>query len=72
MAIYQPSNVAPSTFAGAGGGTIESTDNISVSWQVNGNSPLLSFQIDFYENNAVLGKRDTSELSSYCGNRHKQ
>lgn len=53
MAIYQPSNVAPSTFAGAGGGTIESTDNISVSWQVNGNSPLLSFQIDFYKNDAT-------------------
>ena len=53
MAIYQPSNVVPSTFAGAGGGTIESTDNISVSWQVNGNSPLVSFQIDFYKNDAT-------------------
>lgn len=51
MAIYQPSNIIPSTFAGVGLGTVDVNDNVNLSWQVNGNSPLTAYQIKIYDNN---------------------
>lgn len=53
MAIQQPSNIAPSSFAGVGGGTVDVSDNVSVSWQVNGMSPMKAFQIVIYPNTGV-------------------
>lgn len=53
MAIYQPSNIAPSTFAGMGAGVIDANDNVSISWQVNGTSALVAFRIAIYENTAA-------------------
>lgn len=52
MALYQPSNITPSTFAGIGGGVVDATDNVSISWQVNGNSAMTGFSIAIYQNNA--------------------
>lgn len=51
MAIFQPSNVIPSTFASFGLGTIDVNSDINLSWQVNGNSPLTAYQIKIYDNN---------------------
>ena len=53
MALYQPSNITPSTFAGIGGGVVDATDNISISWQVNGNSAMTSFSIQILTNDAT-------------------
>ena len=53
MAIYQPSNITPSTFAGMGAGVIDANDNVSISWQVNGTSALIAFRIAIYENTAA-------------------
>ena len=50
MAIFQPSNVIPSSFAGIGGQTVDANDNMSVSWQVNGNSPMTAFKLQIYNN----------------------
>ena len=52
MAIFQPTNITPSTFAGVGGGVVDATANITISWQVNGNSPMTGFTIDVFENSA--------------------
>lgn len=52
MALYQPSNITPSTFAGIGGGVVDAADNVSISWQVNGNSAMTGFSIAIYQNNA--------------------
>ena len=52
MALYQPSNITPSTFAGIGGGVIDATDNVSISWQVNGTSAMTGFSIAIYQNNS--------------------
>ena len=52
MALYQPSNITPSTFAGIGGGVVDASDNVSISWQVNGNSAMTGFSIAIYQNNA--------------------
>ena len=53
MALYQPSNIIPSSFAGPGGGVVDVNDNVLISWQVNGSSPLLQEIIYIYENNAA-------------------
>ena len=53
MAIYQPTNIVPSSFAGVGGGVVDASANVSVSWQVNGNSPMTGFEISVYENTAA-------------------
>lgn len=53
MAIFQPSNIIPSSFAGIGLGVLDVNDNINISWQVNGNSPMTAFQIQIYNNTQV-------------------
>nr|DAU13423.1 MAG TPA: Lactonase, 7-bladed beta-propeller [Caudoviricetes sp.] len=63
MAIFQPSNIIPSNFAGIGGQTIDATSNISVSWQVNGNSPMTAFQLQFYNNKTSVLVKDTGKIS---------
>lgn len=67
MALFQPTNVTPSTFAGLGGGVIDVADGLTVAWQVNGNSALTAYQIAVYANdeNSTL-KYDTGKLSDNC------
>lgn len=48
--IYQPTNIVPSSFAGVGAGTVDVTDGLSVSWQINGSSAMTAYQIDIYQN----------------------
>lgn len=50
MPLYQPTNIFPSSFAGVGGGVIDVTQPLTVSWKVNGSSAMTSFQIQIYEN----------------------
>lgn len=52
MALFQPSHIIPSNLSGFGNGVVSSASNVSVSWQVNGNSAMTAFQIDIYQNNA--------------------
>lgn len=52
MAIYQPTNIVPSSFAGVGGGVVDAGESIRVSWQVNGNSPMTKFVITVCANTA--------------------
>lgn len=51
MALYQPSNITPSVFAGVGESTVAAADPINISWQVNGTSALVSCGITVYQNN---------------------
>ena len=50
MALYQPTNIFPSSFAGVGGGVVDVTQPLTVSWQVNGSSAMTAYQIKIYEN----------------------
>ena len=45
MALFQPTNIIPSSFTV---GVVDAVDTASVSWQVNGNSAMTAFKIDFY------------------------
>ena len=50
MALFQPTNVYPSTLSGEGAGTIDATQALTVSWQVNGNSPMVAYQVKIMQN----------------------
>lgn len=50
MPLYQPTNIFPSSFAGVGGGVVDVTQPLTVSWQVNGSSAMTDFRIQIYEN----------------------
>lgn len=56
MAIYQPTNIVPSSFAGNGNGTVFMDDQISVTWQINGTSPMSAYLIQFMQNDAASTK----------------
>lgn len=53
MALFQPTNISPSTRGELGNGTVDATQPLAVSWQVNGNSPLTAFTITIYQNDAA-------------------
>lgn len=65
MALYQPSNITPSTFAGIGAGVIDAADNISISWQVNGTSAMTGYTITVYEN--TTASTQVAEFQSGSG-----
>ena len=56
MALFQPTNVTPSNFNGTG--TIDATENLDISWQVNGNSPMVAYQL-------VIMQNDTASTEKY-------
>lgn len=52
MALFQPSHIVPSSLSGLGNGVVAASQNVNITWQVNGNSPMTAFQIDIYTNDA--------------------
>ena len=48
--LFQPSNITPDEINGTG--TVDVTQDVEVSWLVNGNSAMIAYEIAFYENNA--------------------
>ncbi len=52
MAIFQPSNIIPSTFSGLTESVVSASDPLVVSWQVNGNSPMTGFMLEVFQNDA--------------------
>ena len=52
MAIFQPSNIIPSTFSGLTESVVSASDPLVVSWQVNGNSPMTGFMVEVFQNDA--------------------
>lgn len=49
--LFQPSNILPDVINGAGNGTIDVADGLTVSWQINGNSLMTAYDIYIYQNN---------------------
>lgn len=56
MALFQPTNITPSTFSGTG--TIDVSYNLDVSWQVNGSSAMVAYRI-------IIMQNDTESTSVY-------
>lgn len=51
--LFQPSNIYPSTLSGIGAGTVDVTQGLSVSWQVNGDTPMTAYQVRIYQNDSA-------------------
>lgn len=59
--LFQPSNISPDEINSSG--TVDLTQPLDISWQVNGDSPMLAYQIVLYENNsASTEKYDTGKV----------
>ena len=57
MALFQPTNIIPSSFTV---GVVDAEKDVAkISWQVNGNSAMTAFEIKFYQNNT-----DTTAITS--------
>lgn len=65
--LFQPTNVSPSSLGELGNGTVDATQDLTVSWQVNGASPLVAYSITIYLNNsASTQKYTTGKITSGC------
>ena len=53
MALFQPSNILPDARSGLGQGTVDATQPLTVSWQVNGSSALTGFRITVFQMDAA-------------------
>ena len=50
--LFQPTNISPSSFAGVGGDLVDATEGLTISWQVNGTSPLYGWRVAIYANDS--------------------
>ena len=67
MALFQPTNIYPSSLGELGNGTVDITKPLNVSWQVNGNSAMSAFSITIYKNDAESTKvYETGKLTDGC------
>ena len=62
MALYQPTNIFPSSFAGRGGGTVDASRPLTISWQVNGSSAMTGYQIEIFQNTTASKRVYSSGL----------
>ena len=69
--LFQPTNITPDMRGPIGNGTIidlsSIPETVDVSWQVNGNTPMTAFQIDFYLNDdSGTLIYSTGKQTAYC------
>ena len=65
MALFQPTNITPSVLGELGNGTVDITQDLTVTWQVNGNSAMTAFEIVFYQNNTGSSQLYTTGKVSF-------
>ena len=58
--LFQPSNISPSTLSGIGAGTVDVTLGLTVSWQVNGDTPMTAYKITIYQNDTASTEKYTT------------
>lgn len=67
MALFQPSLIVPDVRSGIGQGTVDATQDLTVSWHINGPSALTAFQIVIYTNDAASTQKfTTGKITSGC------
>ena len=57
--LFQPTNIVPDEVNGQG--CVDITEDLEVSWQVNGDSAMVAYQITIYENNATSTQLYTTD-----------
>lgn len=48
--LFQPTNILPDVINGNGQGTVDITEGLTVSWQINGNSQMTAYAINIFDN----------------------
>ena len=67
MAIFMPSQITPDVRSGLGSGTVDATQDMVVSWRINGSSAMTAFTITIYLNDAnSTQKYTTGKISTGC------
>ena len=67
MALFQPTNIYPSSLGELGNGTVDITKPLAVSWQVNGNSAMTAFSLTICKNDAASTQvYTTGKLTEGC------
>lgn len=67
MALFQPSFIYPDARSGIGRGVVDATQDLTVSWRINGASAMTAFSITIYLNNsASTQKYTTGKITSGC------
>ena len=67
MALFQPTNIYPSSLGELGNGTVDITKPLAVSWQVNGNSAMTAFSLTVCKNDAASTQvYTTGKLTEGC------
>ena len=61
--LFQPTNIVPDEVSGQG--CVDITDDLEVSWQVNGDSAMTAYQITICENNASSTQGFPQGLSTF-------
>ena len=51
--LYQPTNIYPSMTGSLGNGVVDAAKDLRVTWQVNGNSAMVAYQITIYRNDSA-------------------
>lgn len=66
--LFQPTNIIPDTRTGIGFGVVDATQTMQVSWQVNGDYPVMTaFRIVIYANDTASTELyDTGRLTAGC------
>lgn len=62
--LFQPSNISPSTLSGIGAGTVDVTLGLTVSWQVNGDTPMTAYEIVIYQNDTASTQKYTTQKTT--------
>ena len=52
MALFMPTNITPSTLGALGNGTVDASQNMTVTWQVDGQNAMTAFEIKILANTA--------------------
>ena len=67
MALFQPTNIYPSSLGELGNGTVDITKPLVVSWQVNGNSAMTAFSLTICKNDTASTQvYTTGKLTDGC------
>lgn len=60
--LFQPSNILPDVINGIGNGTVDVTNGLDVSWQINGNSAMTAYEIRICLNDTNSTEMYTTDM----------
>ncbi len=67
MALFMPTNITPSTLGALGNGTVDASQNMTVTWQVDGQNAMTAFEIKILANTAESAQLyDSGKRTDNC------